>query len=127
LTGVKSARAVGEEWDQEVRLMKTLIAAVACALALPVLADAGLPECRKDPQARGLAQRVENIREQMERAELSTDRAEQRRLLELHAKTMHEGMRELRRRHASPGCREEMMHAMMEQMMRHQLALQDTP
>ena len=107
--------------------MRILFAAIACALVLPALADAGLPECRKDPQSSGLAQRVENIREQMERAELSTDRSEQRRLLDLHAKTMHEGMRELRRRHTTAGCREEMMHAMMEQMMRHQLALQETP
>jgi hypothetical protein len=107
--------------------MRILIAALACSFALPVLADRGLAQCEKDPQARGLTQRVENIREQMERAELSTDRAEQRRLLELHAKTMHEGMREMRRREATPACREEMMHAMMEQMMRHQLALQDAP
>jgi len=106
--------------------MRLLIAA-ACALALPVLAGSDLAQCEKDPQSRGLVQRVENIKGQMDRAEVSPDRAEQRRLLELHAKTMREGMRELKRRETTPGCREEMMQAMMEQMLRHQVALQDAP
>jgi hypothetical protein len=107
--------------------MRILIAALACALSLPALANAEFAQCERDPAARGLTQRVENIREQMDRAEQSGDRAQQRRLLELHAKTMHEGMRELRRRETTTGCREEVMQAMMEQMMRHQLALQDAP
>jgi len=107
--------------------MRILIAAVAFALSLPALAHPEFAQCERDPGARGLTQRVENIREQMERAEQSGDRAQQRRLLELHAKTMHEGMRELRRRETTTGCREEMMQAMMEQMMRHQLALQEAP
>ena len=107
--------------------MRILIATVACALALPALANSEFAQCGKDPATRGLTQRVENIREQMERAEQAGDRDQQRRLLELHAKTMHEGMREMRRRETTPGCREEMMQAMMEQMMRHQLALQEAP
>ena len=107
--------------------MRILIAAIACALSLPAIAGSEFAQCEKDPAGRGLTQRVENIREQMERAEQSGDRAQQRRLLELHAKTMHEGMRELRRRETTMGCREEMMQAMMEQMMRHQLALQEAP
>ena len=104
-----------------------LLLAIACSAALPLLAGSDLPQCDKDPQSRGLVQRVENINRQMDRAEQSSDRGEQRRLLELHAKTMHEGMREMRRRDPTPGCREEVMHAMMEQMLRHQLALQDAP
>ena len=107
--------------------MRILIATLACALSLPALANPEFAQCEKDPAARGLTQRVENIRGEMDRAEQSGDRAQQRRLLELHAKTMHEGMRELRRRETTTGCREEMMQAMMEQMMRHQLALQEAP
>jgi len=107
--------------------MRTLLASLVCCAALPVLAASDLPQCSKDPQALGLRQRVENIREQMDRIEAAGDRVEQRRLLDLHAKTMHEGMRELRRRDAGSACRQEMMSVMMEQLLRHQVALQDTP
>ena len=107
--------------------MKILLAAIACAVALPALAQGDLVQCSKDPQTRGLRQRIENIREQMDRIEAASDAAEQRRLLDLHAKTMQEGMRELRRRAPQSACRQEMMHAMMEQMLRHQVALQDAP
>ena len=101
-------------------------AALACLIAAPVLAADDLSACR-DPQNQGLRQRMENIRDQMDRAEYATTRDEQRRLLDLHSKTLHEGMREMRRRDPVPACREQMMYAMMEQMMRHQLAAQSAP
>ena len=107
--------------------MKILLAVIACVVALPVFAAGDLAQCAKDPQTLGLRQRIENIRGQMDRIEAAADPAEQRRLLDLHAKTMQEGMRELRLRAPDSACRQEMMHAMMEQMLRHQVALQDTP
>jgi hypothetical protein len=68
---------------------------------------------------------MEQMQEQMDRIERATDRQQQRRLMELHMKKMHEGMRELRRRDTGERCRLEMMHAMMEQMMRHQMVAHD--
>jgi len=97
--------------------------AFACLLSTPALAADDLSACR-DPANQGLRQRMENIRDQMDRIEYAPTRDEQRRILELHSKTMHEGMREMRRRDPAPACREQMMYAMMEQMMRHQLAAQ---
>lgn len=109
--------------------MKTAIriaAAVAACAALGAAA-AEPATCERDPRATGLAQRIATMKDQMNRIEWSVDRAEQKKLMELHMKTMHESMRELRRREAGDGCRMEMMHAMMEQMMRHQLVEQDAP
>jgi hypothetical protein len=99
--------------------------AVACLLSTPALAADELSACR-DPANQGLRQRMENIRDQMDRAEYAATRDEQRRILELHSKTMQEGMREMRRRDPAPACREQLMYAMMEQMVRHQLAAQST-
>ncbi|HET7401023.1 MAG TPA: hypothetical protein VFJ62_04550 [Usitatibacter sp.] len=102
--------------------------AFAYALAFASTAFAAAEEpapCAKDPAANGLPQRMARMNEQMDRIEWTTDRAEQRRLMELHMKSMHEGMREVRRRHTTAECRMDMMQAMMEQMMRHELAAQD--
>ncbi|HET7730771.1 MAG TPA: hypothetical protein VFK48_12130 [Usitatibacter sp.] len=99
-------------------------AALACA-CLPAAATEPLASCRIDPRATGIAERMENLRDQMDRIEWTADRNAQRHLMELHMKAMREGMRELRRREAGEGCRMEMMHAMMEQMMRHQIVLSD--
>jgi len=76
--------------------------------------------------ATGLAQRLENLQQQMRRIEESQG-AEQRRLMDLHLKSMQEGLRELRQRGASEPCRIEVMQAVMEQLLRHQLALQEVP
>ena len=109
--------------------MKTVTRILAtgalCAAFVPAGALAAHTAGHDDPKAVGLTARMEQMKEQMDRIEWTTDRAEQRRQMELHMKKMHEGMRELRRREASEGCRLEMMHAMMEQMMRHQLVEQD--
>ena len=106
--------------------MKLLSAlAVACLVAAPAFAAEDPTACPRDARTQGLLQRVDNIRGQMERIEWSADRAEQRRLLDLHAKTMQEGMREMRRRDPAPACREQIVQAMIEQVMRHQLAVQE--
>ena len=110
--------------------MKTLSKlTLACLLAATSTAFAAAEElapCQKDPKAAGLPQRVARMKEQMDRIEWSTDPAEQRRLMDLHMKSMQEGMREVRRRDTTAECRMDMMQAMMEQMMRHQLAVQET-
>ena len=103
--------------------------ALGCTLAVASTAFAAAQEpapCAKDPRANGLPQRMARMNEQMDRIEWTTDRAEQRRLMDLHMKSMHEGMREVRRRETTAECRMDMMQAMMEQMMRHELAAQDS-
>jgi hypothetical protein len=96
---------------------------VAAALAAPrafaVHTTAG---CASDPQAVGLAQRIDNLRDHMRRIEETHGRPEQRALMDLHLKAMQEGLRELRGREATDACRLEIMHALMEQMLRLQLA-----
>ena len=101
------------------------LAALVVLAILPARALGADVSCHDDPKATGLETRMQQMKDQMDRIEWTIDRAEQRGLMDLHMKKMHEGMRELRRREASEGCRLEMMHAMMEQMMRHQLAQQD--
>jgi hypothetical protein len=100
-------------------LLATCIAAVANA--------AEMSPCMNDPQAEGMRMRMERMHEQMDRAQVLADPAEQRRLLDLHAKHMREGMRELRRRETGlePACRMELMHAMMEQVIAHQCVAQE--
>jgi hypothetical protein len=61
----------------------------------------------------------------MDRIERIEDRAEQRRILDLHMKQMRESMREIRRRDLAPGCRMEVMGDMMEVMIRHQHAMHE--
>ena len=102
------------------------ILAAACLVASAALAHDGA-SCMNDPSAEGMRTRMERMHEQMDRAQSLSDPAEQRRLLELHAKHMSEGMRELRRRDPGlqPGCRMELMHAMMEQVIAHQQAAQE--
>ena len=102
--------------------------AAACALAAASTALAAVDTvapCAKDPRANGLPQRVERMQHQMDRIEWSTDREEQKRLLDLHLKSVQEGMRETKRRDTTAECRMDMMQALMEQMVRHQLAAQE--
>ena len=104
------------------------IAAIAAVLLCATLPASGADEpraCVSDPNAAGLSERIAQMSDHMDRVERATDRAEQRRLLDLHTKKMHEGMRQLRHRGAGEGCRLEMMQAMLEQMMRHQLVERD--
>jgi hypothetical protein len=102
----------------------TMVAAICALAAVPALAaTSDLVVCAKEPQTQGLRQRVDNLRALMERIELTTERADQRRLLELHAKSTHEAMQQIRRREATVACRQELMHALMEQVLRYQVAL----
>ncbi len=102
-----------------------LVAAALCLFgpAAPA-ADRG-PACAADPHAPGIQGRIANLRNYMVRIERSVDLLEQRRLLAIHLKVMGEGMRELRKDGTSEACRAEMMHALMEQMLLHQLAEQE--
>ncbi|HEX3099262.1 MAG TPA: hypothetical protein VHQ02_16190 [Usitatibacter sp.] len=98
--------------------MRWILAATALAAA-PVLA-AGPNACARDPAAKGLPARVENMHQQMDRIHWATDPEEQRRLIDLHAKLMHESLQELGKRQTTLPCRLEMMNAMMDQMIQHQ-------
>ena len=102
------------------------IAAVLLWATLPAFAAAdGSRACVRDPNAAGLAERMALIKDHMDGVERATDPSEQRALLDLHMKKMHEGMRQLRHRGVSEGCRLEITQAMLEQMMRHQLVERD--
>lgn len=105
--------------------LAAIILAATGLVAMPALAAP--TACADDAQAEGLRARMESMHDQIERAQLLADPAQQRRLLDLHAKHMREGMRELRRRDPAlqPACRLELMHAMMEQVIAHQAAVQD--
>jgi len=108
-------------------ISRTLLAA-ACLAATASYATEMSP-CMNDPHAEGMRMRMERMHAQMDRAQGLADPAAQRRLLDLHAKHMREGMRELRRRDSElePGCRMELMHAMMEQVITHQCVAQELP
>jgi len=109
------------------KLFTTIATAALFAAATSAFAVADeMAPCAKDPKAAGLPERLVRMKDQMDRIEWSTDKEEQRRLMDLHVKTMQEGMREVRRRETTTGCRLEMMQALMEQMMRHQLAVQES-
>ena len=96
---------------------------LACALLLPASAAAQpLSACAADPHAPAFLGRLDNLRGFMTRIERSTDTAEQRRLMAIHLKAMGESVRELRKREAGERCREEVMHSMLDQMLRHLLA-----
>jgi hypothetical protein len=107
--------------------MKSITTA-ALALLLVAAAGASAAEptaCANDPGARGIRERMAALHDDMSRIEFTVDGAEQRVLMDLHRKKMHEAMRTLRERGAGEACRVEFMQAMMEQMMRHELALRD--
>lgn len=103
-------------------LTRALLAAALCLLAAGAPAADRGAACAADPGAPGIRGRIDNLRSYMERIERSVDPIEQRRLLAIHLKVMGEGMRELRKDGTSQACRSEVMHVMMEQMLRHQLA-----
>ena len=108
--------------------MKTLWAVTlfcgAIAAAPAFGAEDPLP-CAKDPQNEGMQARMNTIRDEMDRIEWTTDRAEKRHLMELHIKHMREGLREMRVRKMHPDCRLEMMGSMMESMARHELVMHE--
>jgi hypothetical protein len=102
-------------------------AALALLFAANAAAFAAEPPvaCASDPAAHGMRERMDGMREQMDRIEHTSAPGERRALMDLHMKRMHEGMRTLRDRGAGDRCRIEFMQAMMEQMMRHELALRE--
>lgn len=110
--------------DKHTLAAKASFAALLLSAAEAVAAEPPAA-CADDPNARGLRERMEGLREQMKRIEFSADRAEREQLMDMHLKKMREGMDTLRHRGAGEGCRIEFMQAMMGQMMRHQIALQD--
>lgn len=94
------------------------------ALAAPAAAlGAENTSCSQEPAMSGMRERISALQAQMDRIEWMTDRAEQRRVMDLHMKQMQEGMRQIRKRDLGPGCRMEMMGDMMEVMIRHQHAM----
>lgn len=93
--------------------------------AAPALGAEEASACAKEPNSEGMRARMNVIREQSDRIEWATDRAEQRQLMELHIKHLREGMREMRHRKLSSGCRIEMMSSMMEAMIRHDLVMHE--
>jgi len=104
------------------RFGSLLIAAALGLVAPGALAVHTTAACANDPQAAGLGQRIDNLRDHMRRIEETQGRPEQRALMDLHLKAMQEGLRELRGRGTTDACRLEVMHALMEQMLRLQLA-----
>jgi hypothetical protein len=101
-------------------LMKFRLALAAFLAVLAAPALAGEPRvCPSNPSTVGMQARMKTMREQMDRIEWTTDRAEQRRLMDLNMKHMHEGVRELRKRDIPVACHLEMMDTMMETMVRH--------
>jgi len=100
-----------------------VLLALACGSAAAA-ADPAATSCASDPKAAGLTMRIEKMQDHVARVQVSSDPAEQRRVMSLHAKLVHEGLRELRRRESElrPGCRLELMQSLMEQMVAHQSA-----
>lgn len=98
-------------------------AALATVLMAAGTAFAGQAPCDQDPRARGLKMRIEVITARMDRIEATLDRAEQKQLIELQAKTLREGFQQLRRREPNDACRVELLNALLEQMARQHVVL----
>ncbi len=99
--------------------------ALAALLAAAAPAFASGPPCAQQSAA-GMHARLDTMRDQMDRIEVTTDRAEQRKLMELHMKHVREGLHELRKREDIPmACRVEMMSAMLETLVRHEAVAQE--
>jgi len=96
-----------------------VLTAAACAVPSAFAADGAMP-CERDPRATGMSERMEAMQVQVTRARDANDRDEQQRILELHAKHMHESLRQLRGRDLDPRCRAEMLQSLVEQLIVHQ-------
>ena len=108
------------------RTTHRILALTACLFASGAIAATQFGSCAKDPAASGVHERMDRIQDLMQRLRHMPEGEEQRRLMELHMKGMQEGLRELGHRDVGEACRVEFMHAMMEQMLRHQGAAQDS-
>ena len=103
------------------------VASIAAALLLAAsgTALAGSAPCANG-SASGMKARVTTMRDQMDRIEITADRAEQRKLMELNIKHVREGLHELGKREDIPvACRVEMMNAMLETLVRHEAVAQE--
>ena len=107
--------------------MKTIALLLAgAAFAAPVFAADPSP-CARDPRAAGLQSRMEAMHDQIVRIRTLREPVEQRRVIELHAKHMHEGLRELRKREPQlePRCHADLLQSLMEQIIVHQETVHD--
>lgn len=106
-----------------------MLAVTVCAAALPALAnpEAVPPRCADNAVAVGMHARLRTMSEELDRASTTVNPAAQRRIMDLHAKQVHEGSRELRKRQddIAPACRLELMQALLEQLAAHQTATLD--
>ena len=106
--------------------MKTILAIGACALlASPCALAANDAACNQDAQSAGMQARMNTVRSQMDRIEWTTDRGEQKRLLDLNTKHVQEGLREARRRDLAAACRMEVLNTLLETMVRHEQVRQE--
>lgn len=106
--------------------MRRIVAMGAMCTVLAALpAFASESACGRDPQAAGMKARMSTVRAQMDRIEWTTDRAEQKRLLDLNTKHVQEGLREARRRDLAPACRMEVLNTLLETMVRHEQVRQE--
>jgi hypothetical protein len=103
--------------------MKTHIHVAAACVALAAtgaFADHTATHCGKSAAADGMRARVATIQAQIDKLELTADRAEQRALAELNMKHLQEAVTQLRKRELSPGCRIELMSSLLEALVRNQ-------
>ena len=107
--------------------MRTALAAGAlcAAFAFPAFAGEAPASCPNDPATAGMRARMQTLREEIDKIEWTVDATEQKRLMELHMKHMHEGLHEMRRRQIDVPCRLEMMTSMMETMIRREQVMQE--
>lgn len=107
--------------------MRTALAAGAlcAAFAFPAFAGEAPPSCPNDAANAGMRARMKTLREEIEKIEWTLDSGERKRLMDLHMKHMHEGLREMRRRQIDVPCRLEMMTSMMETMVRREQVMQE--
>lgn len=109
--------------------MKTAIRLAAACIAFAAtgaLADHTAAHCGKNAAADGMRARIATIQLQVDRLEVTADRAEQRALAELNMKHLQEAVTQLRKRELPPGCRIELMGSLLEALVRNQqVALAD--
>ena len=100
----------------------TITLATACIVlaATGAFADHTATHCGNSTEAQGMRARVATIQSQADRIEWTTDRAEQRQLVELNMKHLQEASLQLRKRELPHACRIELMSAMLEAMLRNQ-------
>lgn len=93
--------------------------AVAGLLASTAMAAPG-SGCDNAAGAPGMRARLDTMKQQMERLEATTDRAEQHKLMVLHMKHVREGLLTLRKSDMPLDCRLEIVTAMLETLVLHE-------